>query len=412
MPLTAPKNKDLAKIVVAFLFAVFVFTSGIYVGRVTAPSNVLSSSTSNSNGYSVTGDIKSTVDNVNVNLLWEVWSTIDQGYLNKSVNGQNLLYGAVKGLVSGLNDPYTNFLTPDETKAYEESNAGQFEGIGASLKQDGDYVSVESPVDGTPAQKAGLKPGDVIAKVDGNDMKGKSVYTVASVIRGTAGTSVKLTIYRPSTDKQFDLTIVRQKITIDNIALQDLGNGILKIKIYKFTEASVYAFNSLWDKVVQEALAKNPKALVIDLRNNPGGYVDSVEYAIGEFLPKGTTIFSEEDRDGNITPHVVNRTGKFLNLPITVLVNEGSASASEIFTGAMQDNGRATVIGAKTVGKGVEQRVLTLSDGSTLELVFQKWLLPKGRNITKDNPITPDVQIEDYDQQDAKALENLQQKLH
>jgi carboxyl-terminal processing protease len=402
------QNKTVTKVVLTFFLLVIFFLGGFYLGRI----DLRPGTTGNSaNGYTLSGDIKSTKDNVNVNLLWEVWSLIDQGYLKKNLDGQQLLYGAVKGLVNGLKDPYSAFLTPAETTDYQSSNAGEFEGIGTTLKQDGDYVSIESPVDGAPAQKAGLLAGDVILKVDGVSMQKLSVYEVASKIRGKAGTDVKLTIFRPSTNKQLELSITRQKINIDNVTVSKIEDGIYKIKIFKFTEESVEVFNQEWDKAVIEVKANNAKGVVIDLRNNPGGYVNSVEYVLGDLLKNGTLIFSEQDRDGNKVDHKVTRDGRLVNMPIVVLVNQGSASASEIFSGAIQDNGRGAIIGMQTVGKGVEQRLIPLSDGSTLQMVFQRWLTPDGKNISPESPIKPDTSIDDYDKQDQEALAQLKTKL-
>ncbi|KXK09617.1 MAG: Carboxy-terminal processing protease CtpB precursor [candidate division WS6 bacterium OLB21] len=318
-----------------------------------------------------------------------------------------MLYGAVKGLVSGLGDKYTAFLTPEETKQYLSSNKGEFEGIGTTLRQEGEYAAVESPIDGSPAKQAGLEPGDIILEVDGSDMQGKSVYEVAATIRGQAGTDVLLALFRPESSKRYEVTITRAKIDLDNIVIEDIEDGYLKVKIYKFTEDSVEAFNKQWDSIVDQIIAKNPKGIVVDVRNNPGGFVNSVEYVLGEFLPRNSMIFREEDRRGNKTEHRVNRDGRLLNMPMVVIVNDGSASASEIFAGAISDNSRAKVIGSKTVGKGVEQRLITLRDGSTLQLVFQKWLTPSGKNINQDDPIVPDILVDDYEEQDAKALEEL-----
>ena len=238
-------------------------------------------------------------------------------------------------------------------------------------------------------------------------MENKTVYEVVALIRGPAGTKVVLKLYRPATKKELEVTIIRGSIDIENASYVSLNDKIAEIKVYKFTEADVNAFNVLWDKAVNEVISSNAKGVVIDLRNNPGGYVSSVEYALGEFFPQNTVVFMEESKSGVRVEHKVNRNGKLLNIPVVVLVNEGSASASEIFAGAIQDLGRGKIVGTTTVGKGVEQKVLPLSDGSLLQVVFQKWLTPKGNNINKKEPITPDYIIEDLEQQNQKALELL-----
>ena len=405
---TEQKNSSrlAVKMILAFLLIVTIFITGFYIGKAAVSLNA--SNTVTPSDYVLVGDKKATFKGIDVDLLWEVWNYLESDYINKTLDGESLLYGAAKGLVHGLDDPYSSLLTPEETAAYFSANKGEFEGIGATLKQEGDYTAIESPIDDSPAQKAGLLANDIILEVDGKSTRGQSVFQTASIIRGNAGTDVTLKIYRNSTDKEFTVTITRQKIDIDNISLQELENDIVKIKIYKFTEETVAAFNSQWDVIVEKILAKpNVKGIVVDLRNNPGGYVNSVEYVLGEFLQKGQVVFLEQDRNGKSIEHKVQRTGKFLDVPMVVIVNAGSASASEIFAGALQDNARAKVIGTETVGKGVEQKLLTLSDGSTLQLVFQKWLTPGGKNITKESPIKPDEVVEDYDQQDAKALELL-----
>lgn len=398
-------TKFITYLLLIFILIVGFFLGGFYLGTQNIQSQNSTTGSSRSD-YQLTG-AKKEFKQVDLGLLWEVWELIDAEYINKEVDGQELLYGAVKGLVSGLGDKYTAFLTPEETKQYLSSNKGEFEGIGTTLRQEGEYAAVESPIDGSPAKQAGLEPGDIILEVDGSDMQGKSVYEVAATIRGQAGTDVLLALFRPESSKRYEVTITRAKIDLDNIVIEDIEDGYLKVKIYKFTEDSVEAFNKQWDSIVDQIIAKNPKGIVVDVRNNPGGFVNSVEYVLGEFLPRNSMIFREEDRRGNKTEHRVNRDGRLLNMPMVVIVNDGSASASEIFAGAISDNNRAKVIGSKTVGKGVEQRLITLRDGSTLQLVFQKWLTPSGKNINQDDPIVPDILVDDYEEQDAKALEEL-----
>ncbi|MFQ5492575.1 MAG: S41 family peptidase [Candidatus Dojkabacteria bacterium] len=401
--------KTATRVLLIFIGLVIFFVVGFYLGRVDLNNAVAGGP--EVDGYTISGELKETRDNVNVNLLWEVWSLLEREYIEKTIVGQELLYGSVRGLVSGLNDPYTAFLTPTETNDYFSANKGEFEGIGTTLRQDGEFVAVESPIDGAPAQKAGLEPGDLILEVDGEDMQGISVFEVAATIRGEAGTDVTLSIFRPKNSEQFDVTINRAKIDIDNISLEHLEDDLYKVKIFKFTEESVQAFNNQWDDVVSQIEKKNAKALVIDLRNNPGGFVNSVEYVLGDFLKKGTLIFSEEDRNSKKVEHRVDRNGRLTDMPIVVIVNQGSASASEIFAGALQDHKRAEVIGTETVGKGVEQRLITLSDGSTLQLVFQKWLTPSGKNISEDDPIMPDEEVKEYQEQEDKALEKIKSLL-
>ena len=381
------------KLLLFLLLGAVVFVAGVYVGKVDLRKN------SDGGNYTLTGDFSEKSGEVNVNLLWEAWNQLESVYINKNLDGQKLLYGAVRGLVESLDDPYTFFLSPDETEDYLKGNASAFEGIGTTLRYNGEYTVIESPIDGYPARNAGLEPGDAILEVDGEAMRNKSAAYVASKIRGTAGTTVKLKVFKISSQREEEFEIKREKIDLDNVTFKDLGNGYVEIKIIKFTEENVAAFNQQWDSVIQSVLSKNPKGIVIDLRNNPGGYVDSAKYSVSEFLEKGKTILSEENRDGDRTVHKVERTGLLKNIPIVVLVNEGTASASEIFAGALQDNGRAKVVGMKTVGKGVEQRIVELDDGSSIHVVFRKWLTPNEKNISKDSPIVPDYEV-DYSMED------------
>lgn len=395
------------KVLLWLIIFVFVFISGFFLGDFKDELSKKVGLKSNEVEYTLSGDLKKEYESVDVDLLWEIWGYLESQYIDRSVDGQALLYGAAKGLVSGLDDPYTSYLTPEETQQYFSSNKGEFEGIGATLKMEGDLVAVESPIDGAPAQKAGIKAGDIILTVDGDDVQGLSVVQVASEIRGEAGTNVVIGIYRPDGDERLEITVERSKIDLDNIELRKIENGVAEVKIYKFTEESVEAFNSSWDNIVEQMLAKDVNKVIIDLRNNPGGYVNSVEYVLGEFLKKGQVVFKEEDRNGKIEEFKVARNGKFTDVELVVLVNGGSASASEIFAGAIQDHGRGKIIGQGTVGKGVEQKLITLSDGSTLQLTFQRWLTPNGKNISADDPISPDIEVEEYDAQTDKAYEEL-----
>lgn len=397
-------NNGGPKYLLTFLLIITIFLGGFYVGKI----DLFDRTVGKSSGYEIIGDKLAQRDSVDISLLWEVWSELEREYIDaENIDGQDLLYGAVDGLVKGLDDQYTSFLTPEETKEYLSGNKREFQGIGTTLAEDGEFVVIESPIDGSPAQKAGLKPKDVILEVDGVDMQGKSVFEVAKNIRGDANSKVKISYYRPSENETKDVEIIRQVIDLENMEVKDLENGYKILKVYQFTEASVEAFNREWDSNIDKVLKDNPKGLVIDLRNNPGGFVDAVRYAAGEFLPKGTTVFQEEDKSGRRTEYKVNREGRLLDIPLVVIVNEGSASSSEIFAGAMQDNDRGEIVGTKTVGKGVEQKLIDLSDGSMLQIVFQKWLTPKGRNINKEESITPDHDVEDMEEQDKKALEVL-----
>lgn len=385
-------------------FVVGVFLGGFFVGRLDEDNKT------ESEKYEVIGDVKSNYNGVDVNILWEVWSKLEDNYIEENLDGQAMLDGAVKGLVSSLGNKYNSYLTPDENKEYLESNAGSFEGIGTTLRFTGEYTEIETPIEGFPAQKAGLRSGDVIVQVDGQDMKGKNAYESAEVIKGDAGTEVVLKVARSNNfEDLLEFKIIREAIDIDSISYEYLDEDTVKIKITQFTEENLYSFNKQWQTVAEEIYQDDPDSVIIDLRNNPGGYVQGVLYVLDEFFPSGTLLMSERDRDGNTRSEKASRNGRFEEVELVVLVNEGSASAAEIFAGAVQDHDRGLVLGMSTVGKGVEQQVISLSNGGSLHVVFQEWVLPNGRVVTAEDPIIPDIEIdlteEDFNQRRDPQLE-------
>jgi len=390
-----------------FLAAVALLMGGFFIGNYYAFN--VQGKTAASTGRAITQLVnkQDTYQNIDLSTLWNVWGYINSSYLKISVDNETLYRSAIKGLVGGLNDPYTTYLTAEELATVTQSDSGNLQGIGVSLRQEGDYTVIESVIDGYPASKNGVKANDVIMEVDGVTMKKVAATDVAAKIKGNAGTVVQVSLYRPSTQETLNLKITREDIHVDNISIGENRNGVVVLKIYKFTDASLDSFNAMWDKVASQLVAMKLKGIIIDLRGNPGGYVSGAEYILNDFIANGKVIFLEEDRDGNKTEHVVNRIGRLLSVPIDVIVNEGTASASEIMAAAIQDNGRGQVIGESTVGKGVEQQLINLADGSQLRLVFRKWLTPNGNNISADSPIKPNIVISDYTAQTDKAYELL-----
>lgn len=404
---SSQNEKETAKFVVVVFMLVLAFGGGVIVGGgIKNQSNVAGAASTN--GFDSA-------------YLQNIYDKVQEGYLGTVPAAKDVTYGMAKGLIASLDDQYTAYLTPTEAQTYLQSQDSAYEGIGVQLGYNGQYTTIDSVLRGFPGEKAGLMSGDMVLKVDGNDMSSVRPEIVSTKIKGQAGTSVELNVYRASSEQVLDFKLVRQAINLDNVSYDDLGNGIYKINIIKFTEGSdgtnsgVQVFNQHWTEVVDKVAALNPKGIVVDLRNNPGGYVDAVRYVAEEFLQTGQTIMSEEQKDQPKVDYKDNRTGKFESVPVSVLVNEGSASASEIFAAAMQDNGRGKVIGQKTIGKGVEQKIETLDDSSMLLLVFQHWITPAGHQISKDNPITPDFLVEykaatsgsKIDTQVQKAIDSL-----
>lgn len=380
------QNKNFAYSILFIIAGVLVFLVGFLVGRIDIQNEPLGSRILSQNVFGS--------ESLDADTLWEVIDNLEEHYIEKDLDSEKFSDGMIKGLVDSLDDPYTSYLTKEETGEYLEQNAGKFEGIGTTLRYTGEYTEIESPIDGYPAAAAGLRPGDVILEVDGQDVVGKRAHVVADLIKGEAGTDVTLKLLRKEEVKPIEVTIIRTKVDLDSITFKELEDGIILIKINQFTEDDLTTFRRQWDETVKEVRDKNPEKIVLDLRNNPGGFVDGVIYVATEFFPKDTLIMAEEDRDDKRTEKRTTRDGRFEDVELVVIVNEGSASAAEIMAGAIQDHKRAKIIGMPTTGKGVEQRILPLRNGGSLHVVFQLWLLPSGRNISKESPIEPDIKVE------------------
>ncbi|BCX13838.1 MAG: peptidase S41 [Candidatus Dojkabacteria bacterium] len=357
--------------------------------------------------------------NLDTKLFNEVYKYLNTTYIGEIPESKEIEYGLIKGLINSLNDEYTSFLTPEEAKLYQDSLVENFEGIGVTLSYNGEYTYVETVLEGLPAYQNGILPGDVILRVDDEDVTGKLPQLVASKIRGERGTEVKLTIFRSlegGLGETKEFRIIRDKIVVENIMWKEKEDGLVVIDISQFNASSLDEFKKNWDEVVAEVSnLDNLDGIVVDLRNNPGGLVAGVSYILEEFLNEGNVIYGERSKSQRTAYYKDSREGKFENVELVVLVNEGSASASEIFAGAIQENNRGEVVGMPTVGKGVEQIIIDFEDGSMLILVFQEWLTPSGRVLNKENPIIPDIEvdytIEDFengvDPQMEKALELL-----
>ncbi len=373
-------------VIIASVFAIGFFAGKEWGGSVRGSDN---------STYKIIGSRdNSSVKNLDFNLFWQVWSDLESRYVDQNINEKDMYYGAIKGMVSSLKDPVTVFLTPEETKNYLAGNEGKFEGIGAELGYKDDQLIVVTPLKGSPAIKAGLRAGDRILKVDGKDVTQESVYNVVMVIRGKAGTKVTLNVVHPNDTKATDITITRGEITVPSVEFDKMVGDIAIVNVSRFTEASSQLWVEAWDKAMTDVASHNPKGIILDLRGNPGGYFSAAIWAAGEFLPRGTKVVSERDRSGQETPFIVDREGRFLKIPLTVLVNGSSASASEILAGALQHYRRANLIGEKTYGKGTAQEVIDFSkDGSSLHITTYKWILPSGKWLNPKDPITPNKQV-------------------
>ncbi|HEU0051398.1 MAG TPA: S41 family peptidase [Patescibacteria group bacterium] len=321
--------------------------------------------------------------------FWDLWQLIKEKYYEQPVNDKDLLYGAMSGLAESLNDPYTDFFSPKLASDFQQALAGKFEGIGAELGLKDGNMTIIAPLPDSPAAKAGLLAGDVIGKVNDQDVSGMTLEQVVSLIRGKKGTKVALTILRLSQKKPpFEVTITRDEIQVKSVTWKMLPGQVALITVTNFNTDTQQGFSNAVDAV----LAKSPKGLIVDFRNNPGGFLDTALSMAGEWLGDGVVV--KERRQGKIVETLHGNGRKRLQgMPTIVLVNEGSASAAEIVAGALQDTGAAKLLGTKTFGKGSVQDYESLSDGAAIKITIAEWLTPKERAINKIG-LEPDILVD------------------
>ncbi len=374
-PQKPKKGRVLKKILVSLTLTTLVFGGGVAVGRGNVQLWGLS------------------LDKTASTLTSLDYSSVDQlyGLLKNDFDGQldpgRLLDGLKEGLVDAANDPYTAYFNPEDAKTFNEALTGSFIGIGAELGTDADNnIVIISPLSGYPAEKAGLKPKDIIAAVNGQLVTGVSVDKVVQKIRGAAGVAVKLTIKRGA-DKPFELSITRERITIPSVE-SSVEGAIGYLKISQFTNDTT----KLAKKVADDFKAQGVKAIILDLRGNPGGYLKTATEISSLWLDKGKTVVSERRGGQTLSTDYALGGNVFKSLPTVVLINSGSASASEITAGALRDNGVATIVGEKSFGKGSVQQVESLSGGGELKVTIARWFTPVGENIDKQG-IAPDITI-------------------
>lgn len=335
---------------------------------------------------------------VEFRMFWDVWNLLKQKYYQQPIEDKRLFYGALAGLAYSLDDPYTTFFEPSSAQEFEQALSGKFEGIGAEIGLREGRITVIAPLPGTPAERAGLRPGDLINTIDGEETTGFAVEEAVTKIRGPKGTQVTLGIERPDAQEPlFEVTITRDQIQVESVRVKQREDGIAMIEVTNFNGDTEAGFS----RAVQQVLRAEPKGLIIDLRNNPGGYLDTALAMAGEWV--GDAVVVKERRHGEIFEELRGLGRKRLSgIPTVVLVNEGSASAAEIVAGALQDYGVATIVGAKTFGKGSVQDYVDLPDGSAVKITIAEWLTPKERTINKTG-LEPDVAVdrtpEDYEKQ-------------
>lgn len=313
---------------------------------------------------------------IDFSLFWETWNALEDHYVDKKkLDPNQLYYGAIKGMVASVGDSYTFFLTPEENKQSKDDLGGHFEGIGAELGLKNNQIVVVTPLKNSPAEKAGVKAGDIISKVDGASTKNWTLNQAVSKIRGPKGKKVVLTMSRK--EKEVDISVVRDQINVPFVELSYEEKTAI-IELSRFGDDTDRLWDQAINKIVDAQEKGNVDSIVLDMRGNPGGYLDGAVYIASEFLPKGSLVVKQEFADKPTETYLTKREGKLLSIPLVVLVNEGSASAAEIVAGALRDYKRATLVGEKTFGKGSVQQAIDLKDGAGVHVTISKWILPKG----------------------------------
>ncbi len=353
-------------------------------------------------------------ENIDFKLFWDTYNLVSSKYIDKkAIDPKKLYYGAIQGMVAAIGDPYTVFLPPQAEKATKEQLGGSFEGVGIQLGYNKDkQLVVIAPLKDTPAFKAGVKPGDIIVKIEGKDSTSLSLPDAVNLIRGPKGTAVNLTLFGENDTKTREVSLTRDTITVKSVEFEakttKAGKKIAYIRLSSFGEKT----KDEWDQAVSQALASAPQGVIVDVRNDPGGFLDAAIYIGSEFIDDSATVVQQEDSAGVKTPYKVVRSGKMLKLPLVVMINKGSASASEILAGAMQDYKRGKLVGVQSFGKGTIQSAEELSENTGIHITTAKWLTPDGHWVHNVG-LTPDVKVEagddpNKDPQLEKALEVLE----
>lgn len=347
---------------------------------------------------------------IDFSLFWDAYNKLKQNYINPGdINDEKIIYGAIEGMTNSLNDPYTAFFNPTEAKKFQDDLSGSFEGIGVEIGIKKDQLAVIAPLKNTPGEKAGLKSGDIITQIDGKSTANMTTDNAVDIIRGKRGTTVTLTIYREGWKDTKDIDIIRDKIVIPSMNWKIIEGDVAYIEIYQFGDTLLSDFNSAANQILQSGVKK----IVLDLRNNPGGYLETARKIASYFLSPDQTVVIEDFGEGKEqTIYKTDGNHILLKYPLAVLINQGSASASEILAGALRDNRGIKLIGEKSFGKGSVQEVIYLKGNSFLKVTIAKWLTPNGSSISEVG-LEPDIKVEvknsdtetEKDLQLEKALE-------
>lgn len=376
-------KKTLGVFLFALALAGTAFYGGFYYGKSQLPSI-----------YAIEGVGNKSLgepDNIDFSLFWDAWKIIQEKFADRAnLNKKEMVYGAIEGMVKSLKDPYTVFMEPQESKQFQDDVSGSFSGIGAEIGIRRDMLTVISPLEDSPAQKSGLRAGDRILKINETVTSDLTVNEAVSMIRGPKGTIVKLTISRATEDEIKEISITRDDIKIPTIKLELKNEKIAYIQLFNFGQTAPAEFRNK----VMEILRSPADRIILDLRNNPGGYLEVAQDLTGWFVDTGSVVAIEDFGNG-VEPREYRSSGNSVlkNIPLVVLINEGSASASEIMAGALRDLRKVKLIGVKSFGKGSVQELASLREGASLKVTIAKWLTPSKKSIMNEG-LEPDIKVE------------------
>jgi carboxyl-terminal processing protease len=399
--------KFLFGFLIIFILLAGSFSGGFLVGQSTS----LFNSKSSSDLVSSSSKSKSEELDQLFQPFWEAWNYVDENYVDQPVDQTKMMQGAIEGMLNSLDDPHTSYMNPDMYRQQSTPLQGEYDGIGAWVDLTGEFLTIISPMPNSPAEKNGLKPEDQVIAVDGEDVTGLSGELVLRKILGKAGTDVTLTIYRHLSESTFDVTITRQKIEIPSVTSKMLENKIAYVQLANFGEKT----HEELKKQLKELLNQDPIGLILDLRYNGGGYLTAAIEVSSEFVSENPIMY-EVFGDGNRLTYNAKPLGIATKIPLIVLINEGSASASEITAGAIQDHDRGILVGTQSYGKGSVQNWINLADDQgAIRVTIARWLTPNERQINELG-LTPDYIIEiteddiknEIDPQLNKAIELLE----
>jgi len=374
-------NKTLIYSLLSLVLISAVFFVGVFVGK----RNILDVDKI-TNVYNKQDTTQTDID---FNSFWKAWNILnDKSIYRNDINNQDKLWGAIQGLASSYGDPYTVFFDPKENKSFNEEIKGSFTGIGAEVDIKDEILTIVSPLRNTPAWNAGIKAGDKIVKIDDKTTEGMSVDEAVSLIRGDKGTYVTLTIFREGENKTREIKIIRDIINYPIIETENRDDEIFVIKFYSFSENSF----SLFKNAINEFINSGKSKLILDLRGNPGGYLESAVDIASLFIDRGSIVVKEDFGDGEKVEEYRSKGNRIFNenLKMIILVDGGSASASEILSGALSEYNIATLVGEQTFGKGSVQELIPVTDDTSLKVTVAKWLTPNGVSIS-DKGLTPNI---------------------